>query len=250
METLSIIYENVFSFIFWIFIILLIVSFYILGFYYSRVFLNIMSLKYLEWKRFKYFKKSYFNLKKLLKYFQISFWNILYLSIPIFIFIVLMWILILFVWGREEIISILTNLSSLNYFTVISFILFTFSSIWFMYILYRIYFSYIIFIDNSTDEKAYFYVKKSFKITKWYKKLFKFSLIILILFILILPFEKTSKYFENKKIDIINYFNYTNYSEEEKENLNLNPDEIYYYQELLLEYSWKDKEILIYNFKK
>ena len=246
-ESISSIVENMYSFIFWIINIFLIILFFILGLSYSKIFLNTISLKYLKWKEFKYFKKSYFDIFKLWKYFQISFWNILFLAIPVVIFLFLILILTLFIWDGEQI-KLLVTANSINYFTVLSFLFFSLSLLGFIYILYRIYFSYIIFADIWNTQKAYYYVKESFKLTKWYINIVKILFIIIIFTLLILPFEKTLKYFENNKEDIINYIVYNNAKDEEKEELN--SKEPYYYDGLTLEYSKKDKEYLMNTVKK
>ncbi len=242
---------------------------------YSKVLFSKLYLKYQNWKKLKFFKDYSFTSKKIvlwiifilfvpvfwlyfflrkmfweheknvLKFFQITGWNILYLLIPIFVFLIPFFLLVSSIWDFEKL-SIMLSDQPMNYFTIISFALFVFAAILFICISVRIYFSYIIFADHknySNDKKALFYVKESIKLTKGFKKIIKLVPIIIVFSIILFPiFEITSSYFEAKQSNTLNYVEYRNASQEGRQQL-LKEDQ-YDYRSLILEFENVDNETL------
>ncbi|QFR39453.1 hypothetical protein A9Q91_04465 [Candidatus Gracilibacteria bacterium 28_42_T64] len=242
---------------------------------YSKVLFSKLYLKYQNGKKLKFFKDYSFTSKKIvlwiifilfvpvfglyfflrkmfgeheknvLKFFQITGWNILYLLIPIFVFLIPFFLLVSSI-GDFEKLSIMLSDQPMNYFTIISFALFVFAAILFICISVRIYFSYIIFADHknySNDKKALFYVKESIKLTKGFKKIIKLVPIIIVFSIILFPiFEITSSYFEAKQSNTLNYVEYRNASQEGRQQL-LKEDQ-YDYRSLILEFENVDNETL------
>lgn len=239
-EVLSSMLENKFSFIIWVLFISIIWVLFYIWFSYSRILLIKISFTLLDWKKIKYFKKSYFNISNFIKYFQITLWNILFLSIPFFIFLFLILILKLIVWDFEILKELLSN-SSINFIKILSFLFFILSFGWFLYIFFRIVFSYLIFVDSWNKEKAYFYIKKSISLTKWYKKILKIIPILFLFFLITYPFQNLLTSFENKQYNIENYMLYKKSTKENRESLN--SSQLLYYHSLELEYG-KEKNLL------
>lgn len=249
-EEIANVSENIFSFIFGILLVIISGSFLYLWFSYSKIYLNTLSLEYIKWKKMPFFSKSYFCVKKVWKFFQLSFWKILILSIPFIIFIIFMIILMIIVWGEEQIKAIIAS-STFNYFTILSLLSFLLCAGVFLYLYIRIYFANIIFAEvENDDKKALDYIKKSFSLTKSYKKIAWLMLVFLVLGLCAIPFNMIGKYIETSQKDLDNYQIYSSETDENKELLKWeNP---YYYEELELSYSTLEasslsRKILIYN---
>ena len=204
-----------------------------------------LNLKYLKWGKLKYLKNYYFNFSKIGKYFLMSFINIFILIIPFILLLIIILVLFLFIWETWVSDLAATIINWKNYlFVIISLILLIVSSLSSLYLLYRVYFSYFIFIeDDKNKHKILFYIKESFKLTKWFKKILKFTSILIIYLLFLFPIKFVWEYLENSTVHLNNYLSVKDITAEEeaylKQNGNYN-----YYQSLKLEYShFSDKEL-------
>jgi hypothetical protein len=223
--------------IFWNFILLLIVAVYFIVFSYSNVLLIRVNNSYIEWKKIDYKKNEYFNIKKIIKYFNLSLLNIAILLIPVLLFSILMWFLFLFSGSLEEI-NTLVSSWYYNYFSILSLIFLIFCLLFLVYTYYRIIFSYLIMSDDkyySQSKSALTYVKESFNKTKGIKKFFK--LITLIFFVLILtsPIYYIWEVLDNNWNLLNNYNYFINLSDEQK--TSLTSDDMYYFEWLKVEFN-------------
>jgi len=137
--------------------------------------------EYINKNKLGYLKNYYFNLSIIKQYTLILLRILWYLFL--YFSILICWFILFYI--------LINNISNTFFYTLVLKIkdIFLFSFfILFFYILYRIIFSYIIYIDSKKDKKASFYIKKSIKLTKPKKVLFKFVGGLFLLFLLILPF--------------------------------------------------------------
>lgn len=170
----------------------LMIVWWIIAMFYNRILLAKLNLRYIDWKKLKYKKNLYFDRKMFLKYFTLSLQLLVILFIPIILFVV--WFLILFFvfWGASWVNAIMDNTWTTNWFSIVSFFYFLVCLWLFIYLIFRLYFSYFILVeDNKKTIKQC--IKKSFKVTKWYKKLLKFIGIMLVLFAAYMPFNYISQ---------------------------------------------------------
>jgi hypothetical protein len=124
-----------------------------------------------------------------------------------------------------------------NYLSITSLILLVLFSLLFLYLYYRVVFSYFIFSDDKyydENKNVLSYIKESFNKTRKIKDLFKYISIFVIYIILILPINYLDQTLEKRSIDFKNYFTYLNFLEEEKNNMVQN--DIYYIESLKLNY--------------
>ena len=199
---------------------------------YWKVLIANLNIAYLKWEKIAFFKNKYFDFKTIFKYLSILLWSIAYLLIPVLIFIILFLFIYLIFWGYDNVIALLHSSESLK-FSIPLFIIFTICIIFFIYIAYRIAFSYIILLDKGNDKSALYYVKKSIKKTKWFKSVFRFLVLSIILSLFILPFDIFSSVVENNMKKIKDYMNY-------KKGVITYDD--YYYEWLKLEFNNYTKE--------
>lgn len=220
------------------FIIFIIISVFVIIFSYSNILIMKVNNYYLDEKKLWYGKNDYFNIKKIFKYFNISLLNISVLLIPLLIFIILEVLLFVFSWGTENV-SKITSAWINNYFSILSLFFFLVSILWFVYLAYRVLFSYLILSDNDYyDEKksALSYVKESFKKTKKTKIFLKFAfLVVLFSFIIVLPSNYLSNVLEKNDKDLNTYNLYLSLEEEQKNAISW--DDLYYIESLKLDYN-------------
>ncbi len=163
--------------------------FFIFSLFYSSFLLIKLSNWYLNWEKISFKWLDFFNLKKIIKFFNLTLLNLLILVIPAIIFLILTWILVLFS-GNISDLNILVSWWSNNYFTILSFIFLIFSILLLIYLFFRIIFSYFILSEENEEWKSVFkYIKESFHLTKWYLKFFKLIALLSIVFILMLPLK-------------------------------------------------------------
>jgi len=212
---------------------------FVVAYLYGYILLIHFTLEYLKGKKLKYLSNYYWNIWRMRKYISITFFNALVLLIPVVLFIILVFLLALFVWFEDSknlIIQSSTDGEN-NYFTIIILILFLASSLILAYLFYRICFVYFIFIEDvRNNQKAIEYIKKSFSLTKSWKSLSRFVLILLILspFVLVLKFSWG--YLENETSTLNNYLIVKDITVEEEEYLKTTA-QYTYYQGLILKYS-------------
>ncbi len=168
-------------------VLLLVIAIWWFLFWYSyrMVLFSKLNMDYLTWEKTPYFLKNiYFDFKYIFKYLAIISWTWLILLIPFLVFLILMVVYVFVFWWIDEIYKTMLG-SQINIFSMISLITFLILTLVFVYLSYRLSYTYILMLDGNKDElkdKSWLYfVKKSFEITSWIKKLFKF-LVLLILF--------------------------------------------------------------------
>lgn len=217
-------------------------------YFYQYVLLTKLNFKYSAWKKLDYFKNYYFNILKFKKYLVITFFNFLILLIPILFFILIIWIFIVFNWSISDTINILLE-SKNSFFTWFSLILFIISILGFIYLFYRVSFSYFIFIDDDKNKgKCLNYLKKSFEITKWFKTFFKFLLVVFVFLTIQFPSNFLLNVYEESAVNINNYIAYKSFSDKDK--WLLMDSNSSYIQTLLLEYSKFSDDVLNNDIRK
>lgn len=197
---------------------------------------------YLEWNKIKYLNKSYLDYKLYLKYVLLTILGLLIFILPIFFFLVIIFVLILlFGWVDATTNLVLWNYS--NLFSIISLVIFILLLIKLYYLFYRFIFSYFILVDKRFENFGIKEIlKKSYDITKWYKKFLKTTLIFIITFSLYLPFSIVSTYISWNYSDLNNYAEYLNLKPEDQETLKwINT---YLYEGLEQKFDWIDVEVI------
>lgn len=170
---------------------------------YRRILFAKLNLNYINWKKLSIKKNDYFNFKLIFKNIKIHFFMFWILIFNLFIYLILLLILVYIYWWILNIESLM-NINLINSFSISSLILTLFFILINIYLIYRIYFSlYIILEDKKiTAIKA---IKKSFKQTKSFLKLVKLLLILVFLFILYIPFNYIEQYSDYKINKILDY---------------------------------------------
>lgn len=215
------------------------ISFFLITFiffianFYKYILLNKINFDYLNWEKPKILKNYYFDFKIIKKYFIVSLINLL-LFLWLFLFFLVIYIILFFAfWWFEWIWQILSTWNN-NFFSIISLAIFVIFIISFVYLFYRIIFSYFIFIDTEHhDKKPFNAIKKSFEITKKFNKFIKFLVLIVLFSIFLLPSYIAISFFNNNISNINNYFTYKYWiQDDQKDQINQT-----YIQSLELEYS-------------
>ncbi len=193
-----------FSFIYFILLISFI-STLIITFNYSNFLLAKLHLNYIRWKKYFNFldnKKNF--IKNFFKYFSITINFILYLTLPLLLFIFGYFIILLIYPDSQRISQVFSTFTINDSFSFWIISISIISIFYFIYIFYRIIFSYVILADNENyiDKLKYsFYIKESIKLTKSFKNFFIFLLLFFILLIITSPIIKV---WENLKNSLIN----------------------------------------------
>ncbi len=167
-----------------------------------------LYLSYINSDRIKLFKNYYFKVDKIKKHILIMLRIVWFLFIPILIFLlsfIIFYIVVNLFW-------IQTTESSLLFkgLVFILWILFIACIFAFIYIGYRVNFSYMIFMDSKKykkEETPKFYIKESFKLTKWIVFI-RFLLIIIFILTILLPFSIFSSSLAKDEVEIKNYLVY------------------------------------------
>ncbi|MDD5770076.1 MAG: hypothetical protein PHE25_03845 [Candidatus Gracilibacteria bacterium] len=196
LNILSEFYNNIFILLFEGIITFFGILFFILGYSYKSISFYKLSLDYLKGEKTPYFKNIYFNFAIIFRYLRITFFVILILLIPIIIFIISFFILV-FIFGGIDNIYILSNAGQGQTFSIVLGIIALICILIFVYLAYRISFTYIILIDgevNNYEKKALFYIKESFKISNGFIKLLKFIFFLIVFTIIMIPFDYLGDY--------------------------------------------------------
>lgn len=197
MSLVAEIYNNFVILIIELIIFFLAIGFFIFWFSYKILTTINLYLSYLKWEKIKYMKNIYFNIKIIFSYLKLSWVVTWILAIPAVVFIISFFVLLYSFWGVDSVLSMLYTWE--NMFSIILWIVFLLCLLVFIYLAYRLSFSYVIFLDKDNyaeENKIYFYVKESFKITSWLK-IFKFLLLIILFSIFMMPFDYLWKIVEN-----------------------------------------------------
>ncbi|MDD2907577.1 MAG: hypothetical protein PHH98_02955 [Candidatus Gracilibacteria bacterium] len=193
---------------------------------------------YLNGDKLAYFKNAYFDYKLYLRYFLLSLAGILILFIPIFFFVIILFIMVIAFGGLESSTAMVLSQSN-NAFSIISLIIFILLLVKLYYLFFRFVFSYFILLENSEEKMGIITIlKKSFNITKGYKKFLKTTLIFLVVLTIYAPFAVISTYISGNYTDLNDYAKYLDLKDEDKDYLkSLNP---YLYEGLEVKYEGKD----------
>lgn len=173
----------------WILFILA-VWFFMFGYSYKTISLTNLNLSYLNQEKIGFFKNIYFNFSTIWKYLWVISWISLILLVPFLLFLIIFAVTLFSLWWLD-VVSNMVRESYTNPFTIIVWVSFFTLLLVFLYLAYRMSFSYVIMLDdkNYTEkQKALFYVKESFKISSGVK-IFKFLLMVIIYTIILLPFD-------------------------------------------------------------
>jgi len=160
-----------------------------------------LYLHYFKKEKLPFKQNYYFNAQKLYIYFGILGWIGVYLLLPAFVLIgifILLFLAFKFLFLPEIILSILLFIALLV------------CLVWFLYLSYRLSFSYLVFVDQPDQDekqKAKSYVQKSLSLTSW-KVFFKFFWIILIFMIVFAPLNLIGANIDRSIAEIRNYFGY------------------------------------------
>lgn len=227
----------------WIFNIIV----FFLGWSYAKVMYCDMNLKYLDHKKPKYNKMRFFHFPIIWNYYKVSWLVASILLLPIVIWIVIFTLLIAVTgWVNNAGVMLTNGSTSLDISTLILAVIVWLS---FIYLSYRFYFSFIIFVKNYDSEYMDFSakdcIKKSWKITKWYKKLHKILMVLSLFVLLLVPFNLVEEGLNKTYTDVRNYQLYTQVGESDK--LKLQENNPYYYWEILVKYSQISAEDLQKN---
>jgi len=177
------------------------ITFLFLWMSYQIILESNLYLHYFKKEKLPFKNNYYFDASKVSTYFGILGWIMIYLLLPIIVLIISFLVLFLiykFLFVPEMILSAWVFIA-----LVICFI-------WFLYLSYRLSFSYLVFLDRDNTaekQKPKSYVKKSLSLTSW-KVFFKFLPIVIIFTILLAPMNIIGASIENNINDIRNYFWY------------------------------------------
>ena len=203
------------------------------GYSYKSILLFRLNLWYIGEKKLAYKKNDYFNFSLIYNYIKVFLLNLVVLLIPIVIFLIFFFILLSIFWGYSEASNLVsewpTNILS------ISFLVLSILCLWlFIYLTYKMLFAYVILADESKDNKfenAFYYIRKSFFITRWFKKAGKFIFIFLLTLIIALPIYTPKELYSDKIERKIDYLN-VEYGDDKK----ILEERPYYFQTLKLDY--------------
>lgn len=188
-----------FLFITWVLIFLFWAS-------YKMILFTKLNIEYKNRNKLNYMSNLYFDKNTIIKYLGIVSWIWIILLIPFLVFLILFTIYIFSFWWIESIYT-MTLSNNINIFSILSLSTFLILLFVFIYLSYKVSFSYIIMLDEDNlgeRKKALYYVKKSFKITNWFIKFIKFLLLIIIFTIFIsiidIVWKEISNYWDIVKI--------------------------------------------------
>ncbi len=227
-------YSNIVVVIILFVLFLLMMLFLLIWYSYWMVLMLNLNLNYLNWKKLAFWNKSYFDFGFIFKYIKVLWWTMYYLLIPIWIFVI--WFLVLFFvfWWTSSINWVVWDNSGI--FSKLSFALLVLCSFLFIYLMYRLSFSYIVFLDKKNypeDKSPIFYVKESFKLTSSFQSLSKLLVIVLLFSIIIIPFRLKNKFIDDEYDSIKTYLIF-------EQNIKLwrevSEKNIYTYNELKIKY--------------
>jgi hypothetical protein len=232
----------------YIFSFFVILGFFVIfiSFLYYFVLQTNLNLSYLKNEKLGYLKNSYFNFPLFRNYFKVMTLSILIMLIPFVVYKIIFLLSVGYVWWIEEA-RVLFESKTINFFNVGIKLLEVVTLIAFIYFTYKTLFSVIILTDESSENKfkgSFYYIKKSFNLTKGFLKWFKFLLVAVIIFIITLPVTVPLNYFSFNNRHLSDYIEYkTDSNSASKFNF-------YYLQNLELDFAWKDIDILIKELNK
>ena len=217
------------------------------GWSYARIMYFDLNLKYIDHKKTKYNKMRFFHFPIIWNYYKMSWIIATYLLIPIVIGLVVFSIFIASFWGINQAWVEFTNGSQIAAIGSLLIALITWLS--FIYLSFRFYFSYIIFVENHDSEKLDFSVKKcikqSWNLTKGWKSVMKLLGVLFVTVIVLLPANLIEESLNKTYTDINNYQLFISVWESDK--LKLQESDPYYYGQISLKYQQISAEDLEKN---
>jgi len=216
------------------FVYLLAVLFFMIWFLYSYIYLINLNKSYIDWKNITY--KSYlkFDYKTFCKYFRLALLLLVILVVPVILFVLITGIIIWLLGWVDAVTNIVLAWPT-NIFSILSLIFFLLSVFLVIYLLYRFIFSFFLLTEKWNNEIwVIWLLKKSFSITKWFKKLFNLLLLLCLGLLSLTPFYLVWLLVSLEKADLDNYISYNNLEEWMKAQvLHWNS---YYYNSLVIKY--------------
>lgn len=219
---------------------------------YGLLLLIHVSIQYIKGNKLGYSKNYYFDIRRIGKYIKLSLWNLLFFTVPFIFIFLLVSLFVLWVWLEDarNLIILSSSTGESNFFTLITLLFVVLGGLLFLYVFYRVCFSYIIFAEDEKNTlKPFDAIKKSFSLTKSYKILLKFCLFLILLCPLYFIPKYMDIYLENEVSMLNNYLIVKDITPEQEESLKSTPD-YNYYQTLVLKYSdLSDEQLSTYSVK-
>lgn len=131
----------------WILFILA-VWFFMFGYSYKTISLTNLNLSYLNQEKIWFFKNVYFNFSTIWKYLWVISWISLILLVPFLLFLVIFVVTLFSLWGLD-VVSNMVRENYTNPFTIIVWVSFFTLLLVFLYLAYRMSFSYVIMLDDK-----------------------------------------------------------------------------------------------------
>ena len=212
--------------------------------FYNRILLAKLNLSYIAGERLDYKKNLYFDKKVFIKYLQLS-----WLFLGCFFFFICIFgigalILFFVFWWMPWMDTLLNNSWENNWFSITSFIYFIICLWLFLYFIYRLFFSFFILVEDNKNTVKHC-IKKSFTITKWYKKLLKFLGLILVFYIIYIPCSYVSQVIDFNSKSISYYIGMKQHIWVSQPTEKLTWDEFYAYTQLQQKYgNLTEKELI------
>ena len=192
---------NIYYMIFLVLAIIFLFFAYIIWYSYSQVLLTRLNFSYIKKEKLGFFKNYYFDFKLFKKYFFLTLHLIWIFFLPVLFFLISLFFLIEFLWWIDIVFNQVKS-NYANYFSIISLIVLILSFLSFVYLSYKTLFSYIILVDRYLKwkdfKKSFYYIKKSFKFTKWFKKFFSLVFVFLVFIWIFSPIYIWETYLQDK----------------------------------------------------
>lgn len=204
LSVISQFYEHLFVIIFEFFLIVIWALAFTMGYSYKNLLFSNLYLQYIDGQKLSYTENVYFNWEKIFTYVKMMVLIGLILLIPVVVLVILFFIYVFAFWGMDVVLAEVQSVAS-NYFSLLLWVTAFICFLAFLYLAYRLSFSYMIMMDskNYSEKKwASFYIKESFAVSKWVK-IFKFILFLIIFTLIMLPFDYIGNYVENNLASMI-----------------------------------------------
>lgn len=225
-----------------------------LGWFYAGALQFYVYRKYLEADELLNFKNFYFDIPKFYRFSILTWWRTLYAMIPLFVFIgfliISIWVFSLYFGSMKNFVLVL-KFWQVNFFSLLTFLVWIICFIWLIYINLRMIFSTILFVEDlwKTGEIVWArsYVKESIKKTYGLAFILRFLAYFFVfgfaLGILSLPGD----ILVSKMDDIGKYVNFTSQSGSTVESIE-DPDQQEYYRNLQGRYASSTPQQLLTDY--
>lgn len=204
LSVISQFYDHLFIIIFEFFLLVLAWLAFTIGYSYKNLLFSNLYLQYIDGETLPYSGNVYFSWSKICSYIKMFILVGLILLIPVVLLVILFFVYVFAFWGMDVVLAEVQSQST-NYFSLLlgttAFLCF----LAFLYLAYRLSFSYMIMMDakNYPETKgASFYIKESFALSRGWK-VFKFILFLIIFTLIMLPFDYIGNYIENNLASLV-----------------------------------------------